>query len=1066
VATTNLESNLQNQNDINNPVVANNGDIFFHTYEDKVVHYSKLSSTGTLSHINTSPAYSTWNFLQGKTSATSVWFNGYNGFGSATYNITLNYFKNSAVTPILNKNFDSSNYFLVNSFTDSHLRTGETTTNIKMQISDNKILYHNRYYFSTQEDKKSQSDFLTVKNATTKQNLLSFEIKDTNLTDIHESVLYDDGVIYTLKGSTIFAEQAYILSTDFSKQRELLVTNYAMRQQCREADAYTDSGIHANDNNYDSEVIPYQLHKNPLSTNKNFTFLIDCSYVTDDAVPNDVEVLLLHFDYEQKALTKITTIKADQENNIWVNALENGNFAYSLDEGDKHEMHFYNIQTDSDILLVTSDTTMSKPLVTSTYVVYESYNAITQKLYKKIFDGINIYNFNIQIPGESDLFSDYDNSEHYLTKSDGKIIYRIDLDAYIDRFKKIDSINFIRRDLDDVLVDNRHDTIWQDNPEVINTTTLRTYQEANSYCENLSLAGFTDWRLPNIQELTSITDNAQVTHIPNSFVYRTHGMYWSSTQKIDDTTTGWNFYSRDGLPTLLNRSIPSLTRCIRGTQLLDIQPDTTRLLQNLTPQYLIGTWDGVSTPESSLEFKGDLTMTHSPDGSLISLDLQYSIIDNQIYRIFNGKSELFAKIISLKNGVMTFLQAEPDINTLNYTPKTFSFNSAKSVNGYTISTFNVNLATIDTQDDKVSMLLGTNKVVHLAWVEEDLFNNTQSLLYSTFSLENPSIDNAKILYTTGADEQIKTPEMVLSVYNNAYLTFFLQREINSTNEGNFAVMYVNVNNLEDTPQQVSDNTGSTKFTVEREFNVGQNGLPNITFDPYQNLKIIYPSEANPTNDYKQQIIVATLNEEKSWDKKILVNLEERNATINFDTKLGITDYSDYNFLISGSALENSTSFLFRYIDGKYIFDAYSNFSTNLFKEKILSYNQTDDTYIYTIYNGYMNIKISSDNNAEYDSNILSIDEQKFNSRVAVTNDYITSRNIYLYPRESDDFILSYDINNQQLPTIEPILELSGDICGQQSLSSYDDYMVAITCEPNKAINVFIKYLGDVVEETE
>ncbi|MBI5676060.1 MAG: DUF1566 domain-containing protein [Nitrospirae bacterium] len=70
-----------------------------------------------------------------------------------------------------------------------------------------------------------------------------------------------------------------------------------------------------------------------------------------------------------------------------------------------------------------------------------------------------------------------------------------------------------------------------------------TWASAISYCENLELpsgSGQTDWRLPNIKELISITDFTRynppidITFFPNS-----RGNYWSSTTDVGDEDAAW-----------------------------------------------------------------------------------------------------------------------------------------------------------------------------------------------------------------------------------------------------------------------------------------------------------------------------------------------------------------------------------------------------------------------------------------------------------------------------------------------------------------------------------------------
>jgi len=62
-----------------------------------------------------------------------------------------------------------------------------------------------------------------------------------------------------------------------------------------------------------------------------------------------------------------------------------------------------------------------------------------------------------------------------------------------------------------------------------------TWYDAINTCENLTLAGYTDWRLPNIKELESIVDYSQSNNVPgqatidNTKFVCERGLYWSST---------------------------------------------------------------------------------------------------------------------------------------------------------------------------------------------------------------------------------------------------------------------------------------------------------------------------------------------------------------------------------------------------------------------------------------------------------------------------------------------------------------------------------------------------------
>lgn len=95
------------------------------------------------------------------------------------------------------------------------------------------------------------------------------------------------------------------------------------------------------------------------------------------------------------------------------------------------------------------------------------------------------------------------------------------------------------------VADNLTGLIWQRSDD----GKTRTWNEAFSYCEALSLDGYDDWRMPKIEELQTIIDYTKYDPTISSEVFAIRDSnnmyYWSDTAGVNYKDTAWiaNFYS-------------------------------------------------------------------------------------------------------------------------------------------------------------------------------------------------------------------------------------------------------------------------------------------------------------------------------------------------------------------------------------------------------------------------------------------------------------------------------------------------------------------------------------------
>ena len=87
---------------------------------------------------------------------------------------------------------------------------------------------------------------------------------------------------------------------------------------------------------------------------------------------------------------------------------------------------------------------------------------------------------------------------------------------------------FVRENAKEVVVDTATNLMWQDNADA--KTIKKSWNDAIDYCENLTLGGYSDWHLPNYNELWKLADRSRYNPaLHQVFQNIVSGSYWSST---------------------------------------------------------------------------------------------------------------------------------------------------------------------------------------------------------------------------------------------------------------------------------------------------------------------------------------------------------------------------------------------------------------------------------------------------------------------------------------------------------------------------------------------------------
>ena len=95
---------------------------------------------------------------------------------------------------------------------------------------------------------------------------------------------------------------------------------------------------------------------------------------------------------------------------------------------------------------------------------------------------------------------------------------------------------------------------------------IMSWEAALTYCEQLELGEYDDWRLPNIKELRTICDEGYINPSINTnyFPGAMANRYWSSTTEINGPSRAWFVNLKYGLTSYEEKTIQLNVRAVRG----------------------------------------------------------------------------------------------------------------------------------------------------------------------------------------------------------------------------------------------------------------------------------------------------------------------------------------------------------------------------------------------------------------------------------------------------------------------------------------------------------------------
>ncbi len=173
---------------------------------------------------------------------------------------------------------------------------------------------------------------------------------------------------------------------------------------------------------------------------------------------------------------------------------------------------------------------------------------------------------------------------------------------------------------------------WQQN-----VVSNKTWNDANDYCNELSYAGYDDWRLPNYYELVSIVDYGDFNpSIDSSAFPGTSGWFWSSSSFVAESDKAWSVSFGNGSVQVGTISVGNSVRCVRNGstftvgsgRFVEYGSEQERMIKDQATGYVWQKGSGSNMPwKESLSYCENLSLSSHEDWRLPNINELKSLVD-------------------------------------------------------------------------------------------------------------------------------------------------------------------------------------------------------------------------------------------------------------------------------------------------------------------------------------------------------------------------------------------------------------------------------------------------------